>query len=464
MLVTFAGTFSRSSAHAMPSPIVRRWTLLGTVVVLEGAWVLDQDAFRGSMWWLAVAVVLSLHAWLVHLERARPLLSHRVILAATCLVAVAAVCTSPYGSHDVYQYAMYGRMVTFHHVNPYVTAPAAFPGDPLYGHLSPIWHRTSTVYGPLFTAVSAAGATLYGGSATAARLYFQVLEAVALVGAVLYMARRRMGSAALVFVGLSPVLVATVNGAHNDLLAGVVVLIGIDLARRDRLGWSAVALSAATLIKLLAAPALFVVVLALLVNRRWRAAAKFGASSGALLVGGYALAGGPAALGPVLHVDKVASRASLWTSLHGLGLPPHGISAALPSPTMLSLLLCAGICVVLAVHGLRTGIDLSAATVAIGAVAIFGALYVLPWYPAAILPVAALAMGSAARRAVQVGSAALMVAYVAPPGAIAPEGLAAHPVGHLCGAVLGAVIVSLALAHMPRPAWVEHLRRPIRSG
>lgn len=435
---------------AIPSPMIRRWALLGIVVVLETAWVLDQDTFRGSIWWLAVVVVLSLHAWLVHLERVRPILSPRLIIAATALVALAAVSASPYGSHDVYQYAMYGRMVTFHHVNPYLTAPAAFPGDPLYGHLSHIWRHTSTVYGPFFTALSAAGALVYRGSATAAGHYFQLLEASALVGGVVYMARRQMSTAALLFVGLSPVLVATVNGAHNDLLTGMLVLIGIDLARRDRLGRSVVALSAATLVKLLAAPALFVVVVALAYERRWRDAATYALSSGALVAGGYALAGGPAALGPVLHVDKVASRASLWASLRGFDLPPHGLSAVLPSPTTLSLLLCAGVGAILVVRALSTGIDLSAATVALGTVAVFGALYVLPWYPAAILPVAALAMGSAARRAVQVGSAALMVAYVAPPGSIAPEGLAAVPIGHLCGVVLGVVVIALALAHLPR--------------
>ncbi len=438
------------------SDLPRPW-VLATLVVVEAVWILDQDPLRGPLWWLPVVTVMAFHAALVAAERRRPTLSTRSVVAATVVVACAAVVASPYGSHDLYQYAMYGRMVVDHHANPYLTAPSAFPGDPLFGHLVGAWRHGPSVYGPGFTALSSVGALGYGGSVLLARLFFQLLAAGALVGSVAYLGRLRAGSAALVFLGLSPVLLATVNGGHNDLLAGALVLVGVDQARRDRIAWSTVALAAACLVKLSAGPAVAAVVLMLVVRRRWRAAGGLVAGVSALLAAGYATVGGLPALRPLGTIGHRASRASLWGSLRGGRLPLHGLHTDLPDLATLSMgiLVLAVLAVVVQVWRARSRpVDAASMAVTLGSIAIFGSLYVLPWYPAVVLPVAALALGPAARRALHLGASALLLAYVAPPGVVI-QGISTQPAGRLCGLVLAGVVGVAVVGRlwlMPQPA------------
>ncbi len=66
------------------------------------------------------------------------------------------VAAPPRNSHDLWSYVMYGRMVSAHHLSPYSHVPIDFLHDPLLGRVATGWRHTSSVYGPLFTGVSAA--------------------------------------------------------------------------------------------------------------------------------------------------------------------------------------------------------------------------------------------------------------------------------------------------------------------
>lgn len=424
--------------------------LFAVLVVGVVMWLHDQDDYPGHAWWLVVAGLLGLHTWLVHLEGREPRLRRGAVVAGTVVAAVAAVITRPYGSHDVYQYAMYGRMVVAHHANPYVSVPAAFPHDPLYPSLSAYWHHTPTVYGPLFTGLSAVLAFGYGTSATVAAHSFQTVEALALIGSVIYLWRRKARTAALVFVGLSPVLLATVNGAHNDLLAGALVLIGLDQARQNRLGRSALLVAAATLVKMLAAPAVVAVVAVLVAARRWRAAAKFAVTVAGLVAVGYAAVGGLVALKPLQGLGDYASRASLWGAMQAVNVVPHDLRAGHPDAAFVATGVIGVALVLVVLRGRHDPSGPAALAVALMTCSVFAAVYVLPWYPAALLPAAALAMASPVRRITQLGAAALMVAYVSPPGMRPPAWIPVSTVGHLCGALLGVMVVVLVAAASTR--------------
>src|SRR5262249_32004607 len=56
-------------------------------------------------------------------------------------------------SDDIYSYANYGRLLSVHHVNPYLVSPSAYPQDPTY-HLIH-WKDTVSIYGPVLTVISA---------------------------------------------------------------------------------------------------------------------------------------------------------------------------------------------------------------------------------------------------------------------------------------------------------------------
>jgi hypothetical protein len=218
------------------------------------------------------------------------------VLTAVVALVVLLTLTPPRPLTDLFSYVAYGRMLGLHGIDPYQHGPHAIMSDPSFPYVSPDWHHTPTVYGPLFTGLSAWVSSL--GTLGAAWALKAVAGAAAIVTAVLcaLAARRndpRPGSAslALVLVGLNPLLLAYgVGGAHNDVLMLVPMAGGLWLLSRrvDAPGALLVALGPA--IKLssgLALPFL------LAGERRWRV--LLGALAGlALLVGGTLLAFGTA--------------------------------------------------------------------------------------------------------------------------------------------------------------------------
>src|SRR5205807_4582608 len=255
---------------------------------------------------VAFAVVLGAH-------RRTPFLTRKAVVVASGVLMLVAVVTPPTSSKDIWAHVMYGRIVSVHHASPYVHVPAEYPSDPTLTRMATASLHPRSVYGPAFTAVSAAGTALAGDSPLAQRLFFQVLSALAVMAALLLLARRGADPGTLAFIGLNPVVVAIVAGGHDDLLIGVAILAAVVAARK---GWAAragVLLGVAALIKLPALLALVAVVAWIAVRFGWRAAARGALVASATIGVGYWLAGGSQALAPVRAASSDHSKASLWT-------------------------------------------------------------------------------------------------------------------------------------------------------
>ena len=156
------------------------------------------------------------------------------------------------------------------------------------------------------------GTALAGPSALAVRLFFQGLEAAALAGVLWIVWQRTRSPAALAFVGLNPAILIVINGGHNDLLVGLALLGGLVLLADGRPRLAGVVLAMGALVKLV-----LLLPIAALVFWSWhrrgsRVALEVGSTVGALVVGAYALAGGPAALAPLLHARAQHSRSAVW--------------------------------------------------------------------------------------------------------------------------------------------------------
>ncbi|HEY5013960.1 MAG TPA: hypothetical protein VIK61_14845, partial [Acidimicrobiia bacterium] len=181
-----------------------------------------------------------------------PRLESRPRWAATAIVLAfaASLAVAPRGSHDMWSYVMYGRTVSVHHASPYAHAPAAYPHDPFLHLVGSGWRGTKSVYGPLFTGVSALLTKIAGTSVLGARLAFQGLATLG-VAATLLLVWKQTGSVrALAFVGLHPAIVTTiVNGGHNDGLVGLAVLGGVVLAARRRFTAAGVVVGLGMLVK-----------------------------------------------------------------------------------------------------------------------------------------------------------------------------------------------------------------------
>jgi hypothetical protein len=82
--------------------------------------------------------------------RARGIPTWAVIGSSVVAIACASV-GPPLFSHDVYSYALYGRMWVLQHANPYIVSPSVAGHDPFLRVAS---NGFRSVYGPLFTLIS----------------------------------------------------------------------------------------------------------------------------------------------------------------------------------------------------------------------------------------------------------------------------------------------------------------------
>jgi alpha-1,6-mannosyltransferase len=213
-----------------------------------------------------------------------------LVLSAGLLLTAAAFPSRE--SRDVWAYTMYGRVLLVHHRDPYTTDPATFRDDPFLQRMGKHWRHRTSLYGPAFTALSAGVVSVARASPRGNRMGFQLLAALAALGAVLLVGWTTGEALGMAFLGLNPFVVVTlVNGAHNDAIAGAFVLIGVLLAARGRDVSAGVAMGLATLIKVVG-----IVPMAALALWTWRrrglTAAVWQLGVGLVIaVAGYAFAG-----------------------------------------------------------------------------------------------------------------------------------------------------------------------------
>ena len=75
------------------------------------------------------------------------------VVAGWSVALIALACVGPpLFSHDLFGYAIYGRLMVFHHANPYVQTPSVAPHDLFYPY-NP-WTHFRSPYGPAFTDIS----------------------------------------------------------------------------------------------------------------------------------------------------------------------------------------------------------------------------------------------------------------------------------------------------------------------
>jgi hypothetical protein len=164
----------------------------------------------------------------------------RAVLVAGLVAVGALVLVPPIGSADHLSYAAYGRIAA-EGGDPYLTAPDAWPpGDPVVGAAEAPWDDTTSVYGPVATAVQAAAARLGDGSLRLTVWLWQVLVGVAwLVAAWLLdrLARLSDGDRGRARVAvlwtLNPLLLGcVVGGAHLDALSAAAAVACLALGVR----------------------------------------------------------------------------------------------------------------------------------------------------------------------------------------------------------------------------------------
>lgn len=388
------------------------------------AWGAHRDDPRNPA--LLVAA-LALHATLwwrgrrsTHLRPAIPMRAALVLTAATMAVVVVVPL---HHSRDLYLYDIYGRAVADHQVNPYTSTPDQLD-DRTVDLVAEQWHDQPSMYGPAFVGLSTIVSRVGGDSALGIRLAWQSLTAVMAFAAVLLVARRTRDPMAVLALGCSPVLLAAVHDAHNDVLIGLGLLgVALLVERRQHLAAGLVAaLVVAT--KVPAAVPVLAMGAWMLVHRRPRDVAQLVAPIVGIVTAGYLLVGGVAAITPLRESSGDDSRFAIWQPLRHAtfeGMLAEGTAWRTTLDTVrdrmstYSLLLLVGCLVVVAWRYRRAARPGDVATVSL-LVLMLCSTYVMPWYAAMVLPLAALAWRSRLSLLVQVQAGFVLLAYAQGPG------------------------------------------------
>jgi hypothetical protein len=365
-----------------------------------------------------------------------------LVVVATIAPVLAALWMMPRNG-DLWSYATYGRILGVHHLSPWTHTPSRFPNDPFHSLVGRTWRHTPSVYGPVFNAVSGAGAAVLGPDRLPTRLFYQGLATVALGGAGWMVWRRTRSAAAVAFLTVHPlVILYLVNAGRNDIIVGAALLAAVVLAAKHRPGAAGAVGALGALVKLTG----LVGVVALLVVTAMRgsrvAVRRMALAAAAVFGGGYLVAGTTALLAPMRTAGHLYSRGSPWNVLATLGVPR-------PDPHVALAVVAVLVVVVLVRHARGSGGSAVAASAGMLALA---AAYTLPGYSAWALPTAALDHRSRVSRIVAATGVLLVMTYelllhpVAGPAGDALRALAA--VGPLLMIVL---VVALVRTRGDRP-------------
>jgi len=361
---------------------------------------------------VSAGLIVMLAGYLVALACARSI-STRVALCAVVVANLAFTLGPTIVSTDVFGYIAYGRELALHGLDPYVSPPLSLGRESILTFV--YWKHQPSPYGPLFSFLSV---PLGYASVAFALWAYKVAAgaaAIAIAFIVASIARGRGAdpARAAILVGLNPaVLFYAVSGAHNDLLATCLVVIGLALVLGAREGWGAGTAVAGAAIKLtvgLAVPFL-------IVASRRRAAAVRGAAIATIVLGLPTLVLFGSHFFDQLH--RIATDPLFDTLFSG----PDRIAAVFGThitPTIRTLSTAAAAIVALvALAAAWRGADpITAAGWAFLAL-IFSIASFAPWYLVWVLPFAALSLSRPLRLATLLVTLAVVAVHIPALGAV----------------------------------------------
>jgi hypothetical protein len=259
----------------------------------------DADTHNVASFWFAGICAAEFIIYFVMLRLARRELSQRwqsfLFLAGAAFLLVQ-VFAPIMLSTDVYAYALYGRVVTVYHANPYDLAPPVAHDDQFLRFFGqdylPSW------YGPVWTLASAGLAKFGGGEVGLTVLLFRLtavlaaLVCAALIRACLRLTAPDRATQGMVFFLWNPLLVIETGlSGHNDSVMLLFVLLAVWLHLRGWKTGAVIALTLSALVKFLTG--MLVPLYLLLVLREvktWRERILFLARSG-VAIAALAVAG-----------------------------------------------------------------------------------------------------------------------------------------------------------------------------
>jgi hypothetical protein len=269
----------------------------------------------------------------------------------------------------------------------------------------------------VWTGVSAGVMEAAGENKWAARLMFQGIAGLSILGAMVLLWRRTKDAGVLAFVGLNPVVAASiVNGGHNDALVGLAVLGGAFAAPSFPVV-AGLILGVGAAIKVIGLLPLGALALWAWYRRGLRHGAKILSSGLAVVVIGYALVGGWTALRPLGRGSRLIVHHSFWygprqwiraaVRAGGSGAR-HATSVAAHDIALIGTIFVLIVTAIVVLSRFRKHRPERLAGESLVPY-LFGAQYVLPWYPGWLLPAMATSRKTMLAKLVAVQSILLFV-------------------------------------------------------
>lgn len=185
-----------------------------------------------------------------------------IVLGGTVLFSLTLIFLYPVTAMDVYNYAVLGHVVTFHGLNPLITAPASVQGDAFISY-GGIWAESTSPYGPVWIGVSALDSLIAGWNVIRAVLILKSISALGVVATTILLAgaatRWRIPKPALAaaLFGWNPLVqLELVGNGHNDSIMIALLVLSLLLLAARRAPGGAIALAASVFVKYLTVVAL----------------------------------------------------------------------------------------------------------------------------------------------------------------------------------------------------------------
>lgn len=175
------------------------------------------------------------------------------IYASAIFAAIIFLFLPPIASGDAFTSLLRIKMFGLTHVNPYLSAPSQFPGDPWAVGTS--WRHIPMPYGPLWIFISAIFVPfIKGSSLTALAAYKLFMSGAAIFGSrLIYKIAESTGgkgvAAEISFLWNPLILLTVFSDAHNDIIMMALFLLAVYLMLNEKYQNSALALTASFLVK-----------------------------------------------------------------------------------------------------------------------------------------------------------------------------------------------------------------------
>ncbi len=329
-----------------------------------------------------------------------------IVIWSAVAFAVALLFVYPFGSTDIWDYILHGRIVGIYHANPFVQVGYDYPKDPFFSYMG--WPGAPSAYGPLWELLAGATARLAGNGILANVLAFKLLSAIFLAGcawlvaAILRAVQTAKGAqtaggtqgrgeralTGFLLITWNPlILYETLVNGHNDVAMVFCILFAAWALLKGRNTPAILALLAGTLLKFI--PALLLPAAGLIAlrdlptaRRRWRFVGLTALLGALLLVLAWKpFWAGPAVLGMArreqLFTASIPSILRAWLS------PAWGAERAGSIISKLAALLTAGFALL---QGYRAWLDRSWSSFISAAFAVLmfyllgTVLWFMPWY------------------------------------------------------------------------------------